>query len=135
MARRHVFQELSVALLHSIELHDSVLHGLEGSADLLSIRLRPSYLHLNGKGWIQNADIVIREAVVSGELPESPVRVSDGALVVGCTAFENLIPLPLVLDGVVRLSLGLPSGDVVHVTGRSVQVVLHGEPRFVEDVP
>jgi hypothetical protein len=40
-----------------------------------------------------------------------------------------------VLDGVVRLSLGLPSGDVVHVTGRSVQVVLHGEPRFVEDVP
>lgn len=120
-------------LPYSIELHDSRVSTIAFEGGIATARLRPAYIHRDGKGWSQDADIIIRESRV-GQLPEFPAIIADGSLRTGQGPYHNLLYLPLAAAGPVSLELELSSGSVIHVHGNSVEVVLLGEPVFLEDV-
>lgn len=120
-------------LPHSIELHDSLLAEIEQQPGFAVLRLRPAYVHRNGKGWRQDADIVVGSANIEGEPPELPARLADGRLKTTLGPYHNLLELPLNAPGEVLLTLEFFSEEVFHVRGASVKVVLHGEAQYVED--
>jgi hypothetical protein len=120
-------------LPYSIELHDSRVSAIAFEGGIAIAQLRPAYIHRDGKGWSQDADIIIRESSV-GQLPEFPATIADGSLRTEQCPYHNLLYLPLAAAGPVSLELELFSGSVIKVHGNSVEVVLLGEPVFVEEV-
>ena len=121
-------------LPYSIELHDSQLAEIRREGAVLILRLSPAYIHRDGKGWSQEAELVVADGA-SGAIPvELPIGISDGALNTAQGPYHNLLMLPLDNSGPVVLELELVSGAVVRVTGEAIGVRLFGEPRFIEDV-
>jgi len=53
-------------LPHSIELHDSRLASVVVEGGVATVRLRPAYVHRDGEGWSQDADLIIGEAKLDG---------------------------------------------------------------------
>jgi hypothetical protein len=121
-------------LPYSIELHDSRLAGIEQRAGAAVLQLRPAYIHRDGKGWLQNADIVVGLASVDSVRLELPADVADGHLKTQQGPYHNLLGLPLSAPGEVLLTLEFFSNAELRVRGVSAEVVLHGEPEFLEDV-
>jgi len=75
-----------------------------------------------------------KESEFDAAIPEFPAAISDGHVAVSETIYENLIPLPLTSDGPASISLTLPNGGKLDVSG-SLLLQLLGEPRFVESFP
>lgn len=121
-------------LPYSIELHDSRVSTIAVEGGIATVRLRPAYIHRDGKGWSQDADIVIRESVVEAPQAEFPATIADGSLRTGPCPYHNLLYLPLVAAGPVSLELELFSGSVIKVRGNSVKIVIVSTPVFLEDV-
>ena len=123
-------------LPYSIELHDSRLASIAKVDTTASIvlGLSPAYLHRDGKGWVQEAQIVIAAATADCFQYELPARIADGSLKTPAGPYHNLLMLPLSQSGPVRLEIELESGEIVRVQGGSVEVRLFGEPEFIEDV-
>jgi hypothetical protein len=121
-------------LHHSIELHDSRVSSIDLEGAMATVRLRPAYVHRDGKGWSQDADIIIRESTVDESPKEFPATIADGTLHTGQGQFPNLLYLPLAAHGPVSLELEFFSGEVSTIRGTSVEVVLISAPVFVEDV-
>jgi hypothetical protein len=119
-------------LPHSVELHDSQLAAIRTDAQRITLELRPAYVHRDGMGWRQNANIDMAgvDPAVSADL--APARVADGMLKTQRGPVHNLLILPLFERGHVHLRLELASGKVLEVTGTSIAVNLLGEPEFVE---
>jgi len=121
-------------LPYSIELHDSRLSTIAVESGIAIVRLRPAYIHRDGKGWSQDADIIIRESMIEATQPTFPATIADGSLRTRQCPYHNLLYLPLAAAGPVSLELELSSGSVIAVRGNSVEVVLLGESAFLEDV-
>ena len=121
-------------LPHSIELHDSVIASAEVAEQSLVIDFAPAYIHRDGKGWIQNARLVLRAAVVEPFNIEFPATVSDGEMETSDGPYHNLLMLPLDANGPVSLEVEFDSGEILRAKGESVRVELLGTPTYVEDV-
>ena len=121
-------------LPHSIELHDSVVGSATIVEDALVIDFTPAYVHRDGKGWVQDARLVLRGAVVEPFDIECPVEVSDGEMETSKGPYHNVLILPLQADGPVSLRIEFCSGAILRATGQSVDVELLGTPTYVEDV-
>ena len=121
-------------LPYSIELHDSRFASIRSGASAVTIALSPAYLHKDGKGWRQEAELIIAGAVVGSHHDELPTRIADGTLKTPGGPYHNLLMLPLRESGLVKLEIELESGTVIRLEGESVEVRLLGEPKFVEDV-
>ena len=121
-------------LPYSIELHDSDVSSIVIDNGVATVRLRSAYVHRDGKGWSQDADIIIREAIIETTQVAFPARIDDGSLQTEKGPYTNLLELPLAVDGPVSLELTFLLGDSCAVRGKSVQVDLIGAPVFVEDV-
>src|SRR5207249_3264944 len=86
-----------------IELHDSCVALVSKESDTVIVRFAPAYVHKSegcpgvdpGTGWIQDAVLVVGEALVRGTIPALPCDVADGELTVGDQLHPNAIPLPL----------------------------------------
>lgn len=109
------------------------LYGIEQHGQTAVVKLRPAYIHRDGKGWRQDADIVVEQATVAGTQARLPASLADGHLKTPQGPYHNLLDLPLHEEGQVVLSLELFSEEVLHIQGESARVVLHGEPKFVEN--
>lgn len=120
-------------LPYSIELHDSVLASIRAEDGAIAITLVPAYLHRDGKGWHQRAELVVLSGAVESNPSELPARICDGTLSTCRGPYHNLLMLPLQDAGPVKLALELDCG-IFRVKGASIEVRLHGEPVFVEDV-
>ena len=118
----------------SIELHDSDVSSIVNDQGVATVRLRPAYVHRDGKGWSQDADIVIRESMMEATQVQFPATLADGSLQTEKGPYHHLLELPLAADGPVSLKLEFFSGNVCAVRGRSVEVVLIGAPVFIEVV-
>ena len=118
-------------LPHSIELHDSKLAAIRHTPEGVTLELRPSYVHRDGKGWVQNADIHIVGASVRNTVTV-PMRISDGVLKTPRGPYHNLLTLPLSEAGPVQMKLELESGELIELHGSAVAVQMFGEPVFVE---
>jgi hypothetical protein len=81
-------------LHHSIELHESRVSSIDLEGGMATVRLRPAYVHRDGKGWSQDADIIIRDSTVEGDQKEFPAAIADGTLRTGQGQFQNLLVLP-----------------------------------------
>jgi len=122
-------------LPHSIELHDSTLAAVVHTPDAQIFCLRPAYIHHQGKGWKQDADICLNGPGAFQLPSELPASICDGSLTTAHRLHNNLLELPLQEEGPVTLNLLLATAEALQAQGTAVSVVLHGQPRFVEDVP
>jgi hypothetical protein len=120
-------------LPHSIELHDSQLAAVQVRQGMLTLELRPSCVHKDGKSWTQDADIELPGAVALTPDSELPERISDGTLTTSKGPYHNLLMLPLADLGPAKLNLELQNGDELMFIATSVQVRMLGTPKFVEN--
>ena len=121
-------------LPYSIELHDSRVTRLfidDGSA---TVHLSPAYIHRNGKGWKQEALLVVRQATLKTGQTEFPVTCADGSLRVPLGPYHNLLHLPLEESGPLTLKLEFVSGHTATIQGASIRAELIGVLALVEDV-
>jgi len=118
-------------LPHSVELHDSKLTAIRNTSDGVTLELRPSYVHRDGKGWRQNADIQVIGASVNNTVGV-PVRIADGDVKTPRGPYHNLLMLPLSEPGPIQMKLELESGELIELCGSAIAVHMLGEPVFVE---
>ena len=121
-------------LPYSIELHDSRVSGLTLEDGVATVHLNPAYIHRDGKGWKQEALLVVQGATLEASQTEFPATCADGALRTPRGPYHNLLHLPLEEHGPLSLELEFFSGGAATVEGASIRVTLVGVPIFVEDV-
>ncbi|OZB75671.1 MAG: hypothetical protein B7X37_01400 [Halothiobacillus sp. 14-55-98] len=119
---------------YSIELHDSRLSTIRRESAELILLLSPAYIHRDGKGWRQMAELAIAGGMGDFNASELPAHISDGTLKTVKGPYQNLLMLPLRDGGPVVLEVELESGAIIRVQGHAVEVRLFGEPEFIEDV-
>jgi hypothetical protein len=120
-------------LPHSIGLHDSRIAAVSVIQDNMCVSLRPAYVHNLGKGWAQEADLIVRSASLVGDISELPALIDDGTARTTKGPYHNLLMLPLNDDGPVSLRLDLESGKTLTITGSAMLINPLGEPTYVEE--
>ncbi|MFC4764318.1 hypothetical protein [Dyella koreensis] len=121
-------------LPYSIELHDSTISDVESRDGSILIKFSRAYVHLDGKGWAQEAEIRIGSATVGGERVDYPAKVGDGQLVTEDGPYHNLLMLPLSTIGPVTLEIEFMSGKVVRISGAGLEVTMKGPRILLEQV-
>jgi len=132
----------------AIEIHDSALDQitLEGGGAVL--HFPQVYIHSSegrpatdaGSGWTQEAVIRIGNARIEGMFSEESREaygghahyLSDGSLRINGSVSDNLIPIPLDVQGDIELTLEC-WGNVVRVHGNSARLELIGTAEYVEE--
>src|ERR1700722_2944935 len=89
----------------SIELHDSDVTSIVLDNGAATVKLRPACVHRDGKGWNQDADIVIRESTIESTQVEFPATLAGGSLKTERGPYRSLLALPLAADGPVSFKL------------------------------
>ena len=130
----------------AIELHDTEVVGITTVGDQVIVFL-DAYVHQSagrpgrhpGTGWGQAAVLLFRRGSLEGDLPESPVYIKSGSLILGETESPNLIPIPLDHVGPVTLSIRVIGADGIYqglkVSGAAVVLTLIGEPVYGGEFP
>ena len=121
-------------LPYSIELHDSTLAAVERDGAAAVVKLRPAYIHRDGKGWRQDADLRVGSASAEIGVSTLPAKLADGRIKNEGGPYHNLLELPLKVFGPVVVTLELFSEEVVRIEGVDAEVVVYGKPEYVEDV-
>lgn len=125
----------------TIEIHDSRVVEISKHDGTVIVHFLPAYLHKSegrpafdsGTGWVQEARLIFTDATISGDFPEWPCDIRDGALIVNGQRHDNLIPLPLEVTKPTELRLICDSIHTVTITGIGATLKLIGEPRYVEE--
>jgi hypothetical protein len=86
-----------------------------------------------GSGWEQRVELVLKDPVVE-VAPSGTALLYDGSLHVDDQLVLDLLPLPFVGAGTVRLRLHGAEGEL-RARGSHVEVVARGEARFIEKLP
>jgi hypothetical protein len=122
-----------------VELHDSILAGLEVLSGVALLAFRPAYLHKSvgrpgidsGTGWVVDLDLRVMDASLSSTPPSLPADVRGGSLEIGGKRHDNVIVLPLPAETTLLLMLELDSGDLA-IRGSNIVLELRSEPKYVE---
>ena len=131
-----------------IEIHDSALDQINLEGNMAVLHFPEVYIHSSegrptidaGTGWTQEAVIRIGAARIEGEFsPESREAYGgyahylyDGSLAINGTISDNLIPIPLDVQGEIELTLEC-WGYIVRVHGSSAKLELIGKAKYVEE--
>ena len=121
-------------LPYAIEFHDSVIESITQKNESIIVRLSSAYIHKEGKGWSQVAEIHFGNAGSVPEKVEFPAVVYDATLTTSQKIYNNLLELPLSCQGAVNLEIILNSGLAFTIKGNGVSVALFGKPEFIENV-
>lgn len=132
----------------AIEIHDSELDEVTLEAGVAVLHFPHVHIHSSdgrpaidaGSGWSQEAVIRIGNARVDGKFSQESREaygghahcLSDGSLRIDGAVSDNLIPIPLDVQGDIELTLEC-WGDVVRVHGKSVRLELIGTAKYVEE--
>ena len=122
-------------LPYSVEIHDSKLARIERRGSNVHISLSPAYIHRDGKGWNQEVEIIVHEAVLNFGGVSMPTTLSDGFMQTMLGPYHNLFMIPFEVSGPVVLELEDIDGAKIHVKGNGVSHQFKGEAVFVEDYP
>jgi hypothetical protein len=68
LKRRFIARSTVPRLPYSIELHDSRVSTVAIEDEIKTIRLRPAYIHREGKGWSQDADIIVHDQLLKAPI-------------------------------------------------------------------
>ena|ERR1035437_6910993 len=126
-----------------IEIHDSEVAEIGECDGTVTVHFQSVYLHKSegrpaydsGTGWVQEAQLVISEASVSGDFPDWPCSMVGGEIILDGERHCNLIPVPLEVRKLTELRLICDDIHTVTIKGRGVRLELVGVPRYVEEVP
>ena len=127
----------------NIECHDSWVVRITPSSSSVVVRFSPAYIHRSegrpgfarGSVWVQDIDLIISMGVIESTFAELPQELDTGSLRVEGEVFEDLLPLPLDVQGAVRFSARSIEGEYLLIQGDRATVVLVGEARYVESFP
>jgi hypothetical protein len=122
-------------LPYSIELHDSEVSAIEQCSSDAIVRFSHAYVHRNGKGWSQEAELRIGLATINSTQLEFPAKAADGRLKSKMGPYHNLLTIPLDTDGEVALTIEFFSGKEATIRGQGIKLAFLSEPVFVEDFP
>ena len=131
-----------------IEIHDSALDQITLEAGTAVVHFPKVYIHSSegrpavdaGTGWTQEAVIRIGNAQVEGKFSQESRDayggyahyLSGGSLQVNGSVSDNLIPVPLDVQGDIQLTLECWD-DVVRLCGHSARLELIGTAEDVEE--
>jgi hypothetical protein len=132
----------------AIEIHDSAFDKITLQGGTALLHFKKAHIHSSegrpaidaGTGWSQEAVVRIGNARIEGTFSKESREayggyahyLSGGSLRIDDTVSENLIPIPLDLDGDVELKIECWD-DIVRVRGSSVHLELIGAAEYVED--
>lgn len=124
----------------ALELHGSRVSRIEIVEGVAMIHFSHSYIRKSkgkpgrdaGRGWSQEAKLVLWGASVSGPWPKLPDTITDGFLEVGGIRHE-VIPLPFKRKIGARLYLQFADGAKIELVGETPLIELLGKPLYVED--
>jgi hypothetical protein len=127
----------------AIEIHDSDLGSLVVSDDVITLNFDPAYIHQPegapgtdaGTCWTQPIVIRLHGHVVNGGLHEMPCSLWDGHLILNGTLHDNLIPIPLNVEGEIELSLASVPGESVTLRGNRITLEVIGDRNYIENSP
>jgi len=111
----------------AIEIHDSALDQVSLEGGVAELHFPEVYIHSSegrpaidaGTGWTQEAVIRIENARIEGEFPRESREaysghahyLSDGSLAINGAISDNLIPIPLDVQGEIELKLDVLGYD------------------------
>ena len=132
----------------AIEIHDSAVDQITLEASAAVLRFPEVYIHSSegrpaidaGTGWTQEAVIRVANAHIEGKFSQESRDahggdahyLSGGSLSINGSVSDNLIPVPLDVQGDIELTLEC-WGDLIRVHGNSVSVELIGTAKYVEE--
>lgn len=131
----------------AIEIHDSAIDQITLEASVAVLHFPEVYIHSSegrpaidaGTGWTQEAVIRVANAHIEGKFSQESrdaygghAHYLSGSLSINGSVSDNLIPIPLDVQGDIELTLEC-WGDVVRVHGNSVRVELIGTAEYVEE--
>jgi hypothetical protein len=123
----------------SIELHDSTVVAIRESGGEVQLDLE-AYVHRTegrpgidpGTGWRMPVRMTIASATVVRAFRGDSLWIIDGAITVGSTVFENMIPVAF--DSVDEIEMRFSGGEgSLTVTGKGLRVEPTGEAEYVEE--
>ena len=133
---------------HVIEIHDSALDQINLEEGVAVLHFPEVCIHSSegrpaidaGRGGTQEAVIRIGNARIEGEFPKESREayrgyahyLYGGSLAINGTISNNLIPIPLDVQGEIELTLEC-WGYIVRVHGRSAKLELIGKAKYFED--
>ena len=129
-----------------IEIHDSALDEISLEGGMAVLHFPEIYIHSSdgrpaidaGSGWTQEAVIRIANARIEGALSSESRKgghahyLSDGSFAINGAISDNLIPVPLDVQGEIELKLEC-WGHIVRVHGSAAKLELIGEPKYIEE--
>jgi hypothetical protein len=123
----------------ALELHDSEVSAsvLDGTSLRIAIALALVHVSENRPGidsgnvYTQSAEVLIANARVKTPLSSCIGKISDGHMDIEAERFL-MLPLPFDKSTAVHLKLIFANGEELEVSGTSIQVTRHGEPKFLE---
>ena len=121
-------------LPYSIELHDSLMSDIECIEQDYVVRLRPAYVHQDGKGWSQDIDLVFLDAQITQQCPSLPARIADGSMKTRAGPYHNLLALPLTELGTLVFTLEFFDESAMEIKAEGVHAVIQGPMTFVEEL-
>lgn len=132
----------------AIEIHDSALGKISLENGVALLHFPEVYIHSSsgrpgidaGSGWAQEAVIRIGDAQIEGKFSKESREayggyahyLAGGSLTINSSVSDNLIPIPLDVQGDVELSLEC-WGDVVRIHGSSAKLEFIGTAKYVEE--
>jgi hypothetical protein len=132
----------------AIEIHDCAFDQITLQGGTAVLHFKEVYIHSSegrpavdaGTGWSQEAVLRIGNARIEGTFSKESREayrgyahyLSGGSLRIDSTVSENLIPIPLDMDGDIELKIECWD-DVVYVRGSSIQLELIGAAEYVEE--
>ena len=132
----------------AIEIHDSAVDQITLEASVAVLHFPEVYIHSSegrpaidaGTGWTQEAVIRVANAHIEGKFSQESRDahggdahyLSGGSLSINGSVSDNLIPVPLDVQGDIELTLEC-WGDLIRVHGNSVSVELIGTAKYVEE--
>jgi hypothetical protein len=132
----------------AIEIHDSALDQISLEDGVAVLHFPEVYIHSStgrpgidaGSGWTQEAVIRIANAQIKGKFSQESREAYGGyahyllagSLRINGSVSDNLIPIPLDVQGDIELTLEC-WGDVVCVHGNSARLDLIGTAQYVEE--
>ena len=117
-----------------IELHDSVVSGVEVESGSLSVCFSGAYLFSKGKGWVQPARLIVENARLCEQPGSYPLRISDGGVDMINVKYYDLLQLPFKKIGTCTIRLLFDNAEKLVIIGRNPELQLIGGRKFVETI-
>ncbi len=125
----------------AIEIHDSTLDAVSVRDGEAVLHFSTVYIHESagrpgvdaGSGLVQEAFLRLRDAAVERSFSKLPADLLDGHIILSGAVLNNLIPIPLMHNGSVKLRLESWNDELLLITGGSAELELIGAPKYIED--